>query len=866
MALTLLLVFGWMGQSMACHPDACVSVEKYVSTNGLNGDYVRNSVTAFDQTTGFPLTASVPGVSNIPATTVSIPTDYIGDTTKVVYKFVVKNCGKIKLINVRLGDCVDTKSVGADGFLYGEAYQCDWDPLLLSESTSIASGLEPGESVTVYSTQFPNSPISSVDVCETFGKHRTDGMVRNNAFVMADTDVNDDGDGDGTTYFKDLNLVKCQYYQPAPAKLGDRVWHDLDGNGIQDCRDANNNGMIGDPGDTGAECGAGIAGVAVNLVDCRTPSSVIESTRTDANGFYMFENLAAGQHCVRFDETTIPASVCATGAAHFTMQNRGQDPAFDSDADPTTPNTGLASAVTLMSGETNRTVDAGVICKACPVSVDKKCQIAQPPPTSGFVCSDAKPIDSLTMTWTGQDGIYIKAWQGTPGTNLLATKGPIAKGEKVTVAGMAGTPNNQTWEIFSGLPDPGSTKIGESQFHISCSDSEMNGPEDCGKMQGNNKLDDATLINLWKFEGMAGNGQTLACTATSQTGLDACAFVAGPAPSCQSVGSRPKSLTFRYTGNDCGASKNSQASDKWFCSGSIGTNPVVAVVEDPARINVDAKGALNVGDLVTVTALGSDIGTVMQLQVGGQLVSVHTSCSQPLAVGDVFGSLELVQFNGQGSGPEVTYSYEVKNGGDAPVEVTSVFDNRLGELLTQTKKLEAGAAFTLTKDAVISQTTTNEVTATARLAGSTAVCGEARDQVTVTVTKPTCNVAMSFKSLSDDAVKFTVKNTSSIVATLDTFVLYFPYGYGAIKEIKLDGSIFKMSHSAPAVVSGETIGANRWTNRDVTKRQLDPGETRTLEVLFTRKTHGNGGNFGFVTFKEGCQGTMYDNSGILEPD
>ena len=36
---------------------------------------------------------------------------------------------------------------------------------------------------------------------------------------------------------------------PGPAALGDRVWKSiLNGNGIQDCPDKNNNGIIGDAG------------------------------------------------------------------------------------------------------------------------------------------------------------------------------------------------------------------------------------------------------------------------------------------------------------------------------------------------------------------------------------------------------------------------------------------------------------------------------------------------------------------------------------------------------------------------------------------------------------------------------------------
>jgi serine-aspartate repeat-containing protein C/D/E len=58
------------------------------------------------------------------------------------------------------------------------------------------------------------------------------------------------------------------------AALGDRVWEDLDADGVQDCADSNGNGklgdILGDPADPavsdqGTECGAGVQDVIVKL-------------------------------------------------------------------------------------------------------------------------------------------------------------------------------------------------------------------------------------------------------------------------------------------------------------------------------------------------------------------------------------------------------------------------------------------------------------------------------------------------------------------------------------------------------------------------------------------------------------------------
>ncbi len=55
------------------------------------------------------------------------------------------------------------------------------------------------------------------------------------------------------------------------------------------------------------------------------------------------------------------------------------------------------------------------------------------------------------------------------------------------------------WEIFDST---GTTKLGESKFHVTCGDRAMNGVEDCGKRVGDGKYDDPSFLNDWLFEGM----------------------------------------------------------------------------------------------------------------------------------------------------------------------------------------------------------------------------------------------------------------------------------------------------------------------------------------------------------------------------
>jgi hypothetical protein len=91
--------------------------------------------------------------------------------------------------------------------------------------------------------------------------------------------------------------------------IGDTVWKDSDGDGVQD----------------GGEAEPGCGGVTVNLLDCTT-GEVLQTTATDENGNYSF-TVEAGCYVVEF----APEGDCFT---NFAGQNLGGDDTLDSDAGP----------------------------------------------------------------------------------------------------------------------------------------------------------------------------------------------------------------------------------------------------------------------------------------------------------------------------------------------------------------------------------------------------------------------------------------------------------------------------------------------------------------------------------------------------
>jgi YVTN family beta-propeller protein len=150
-----------------------------------------------------------------------------------------------------------------------------------------------------------------------------------------DSDIDENGETEPVTATSGevIDTVDAGLYRLA--SLGDRVWNDLNRNGIQ-------NG--GEPG---------LANVVVQLFQAGG-STPIAQTQTNASGFYLFDNLVPGSYEVLFQ---------LLNGYQFSPQNQGTNDALDSDADPST---GRTESIALASGETNLTVDAGMFLPLVP--------------------------------------------------------------------------------------------------------------------------------------------------------------------------------------------------------------------------------------------------------------------------------------------------------------------------------------------------------------------------------------------------------------------------------------------------------------------------------------------------------------------
>ena len=124
----------------------------------------------------------------------------------------------------------------------------------------------------------------------------------------------------------ETNLTIDAGFVPA-THIGDRVWDDLNGNGVQD---------RGEPG---------LAGISVQLLNSK--GALVTRTTTDVSGMYLFTGLRPGAYKLRF---------LAPKGWIFTLQDIGDD-TLDSDSNRIN---GRTANFTVASGQPNRSVDCGL--------------------------------------------------------------------------------------------------------------------------------------------------------------------------------------------------------------------------------------------------------------------------------------------------------------------------------------------------------------------------------------------------------------------------------------------------------------------------------------------------------------------------
>ncbi|MGV3724564.1 MAG: SdrD B-like domain-containing protein, partial [Actinomycetota bacterium] len=185
--------------------------------------------------------------------------------------------------------------------------------------------------------------------------------------------------------------------------LGDRVWYDINRNGLQDTDEP------------------GVGGVRVDLI---SGNAVIATTTTDASGGYLFSNLSLGGYRVKFHSTI--------GYQGFTAANQGSNDGDDSDASVSTGET--ATLTLTVENRDVATVDAGLTATPT-LSLRKTANRAVAAPgdrivysytvtnTGGVAVSDVTVTDdNATPSYDGDDFVVGTVAFLAPGASATLTK------------------------------------------------------------------------------------------------------------------------------------------------------------------------------------------------------------------------------------------------------------------------------------------------------------------------------------------------------------------------------------------------------------------------------------------------------------
>ncbi|MDJ0843839.1 MAG: SdrD B-like domain-containing protein [Crocosphaera sp.] len=463
------------------------------------------------------------------------------------------------------------------------------------------------------------------------------------------------------------NSIDAGFFR-LPASLGDFVFEDLNANGIQDAGEQ------------------GIAGAEVKLLDVN--GTVLDTTTTNSTGFYEFTDLDAGQYKVMFNTPD--------GFDAVSPRQVGNNPAIDSD--------GLMSdIVTLDPGENDPTIDAGFYKFAKIgdfVFNDVDRDGIQDDNEEGIEGAEVKLLDAngtvLKTTTTDETGFYHFN-ELTPG---------------VTYKVMFNNP-----EGFDGVSprqvgnNPAIDSDGLMSDPVVLSSGEFNTTIDAGFFQ---LIPDIEIEKYVRVDENPIALKKLVAVEPLDGGLlgqDLCNDDLG-------LG-KPEALIFEYIpGSTVNTNQDADKAEIHVDNGidSDGTSFVVVTDENEAAkaLNGDGKqffrGDVDFNELFEANNSTDSFGSTTYIHFfddanGGllQTIEYHTSCSQPIQLGDVIGNATLYGYDGENAllvtipepefvdaneapGPEtlvgtdVAFRYEVTNTGTAEISNVELTDNRIADL------------------------------------------------------------------------------------------------------------------------------------------------------------------------------------------
>ncbi len=213
-----------------------------------------------------------------------------------------------------------------------------------------------------------------------------------------------DSDGDPVTHNSPAINLAAGANNPTidfgfwkPGQIGDFVWNDINGNGIQDAGEL------------------GVGNVTVRLYPNSTCTGTPQATTTTGpTGLYTFSNLPAGNYCIEIGPNNFTGTGVLTGW-NSSPQDQGGDDTKDSDGNPTTH----IAPLTLPPGQTNTTVDFGFWNPSCLGDIiytdtnGNGVQDGCSDPNNPLSCAESTGIVGVPITVVGPNGFTASLLSGS---------------------------------------------------------------------------------------------------------------------------------------------------------------------------------------------------------------------------------------------------------------------------------------------------------------------------------------------------------------------------------------------------------------------------------------------------------------------
>jgi hypothetical protein len=193
---------------------------------------------------------------------------------------------------------------------------------------------------------------------------------------------------------------------PTPINIGNFVWNDLNGNGVQNA---------GEPG---------LVGITVQLWNA-AKTDLIDSAVTNASGSYAVTAPVPGDYRIR---VLLPAG------AIFTLKDQGGDNQLDSDINPSGADSGFTDIFNLANNVISTTImDAGI----------------RPPPGSPTPTRTPTPINIGNFVWNDLNSNGVQN-AGEPGLNGITVQ--LWNAAKTQLLDSAVTNSNGGYSVVAPLP------------------------------------------------------------------------------------------------------------------------------------------------------------------------------------------------------------------------------------------------------------------------------------------------------------------------------------------------------------------------------------------------------------------------------